>query len=194
LVQAGNEQQVFENLSSGIYYQKVKDIPPLEIEANIFSQSKQGSGILSAITYGIAKTKQKSVLSQPKARHRIKDTLPVFYFVFDKTNKGSLSESQNSWFSTAKSPNEFVLVKLLLSASKKSREVETGSYNSYEGLSVGIDEKHKVDFEYEKLTNNIYKISFRRPLPIGEYCFVYAGSNINSSTSATYKVFDFGID
>ena len=183
----------FTDLAPGIYYQKDSLSPIIELEPNVFSQSKQGSGILTAISYGIAKTKQKSTLSGDKANLQIPVAKPFFYFIFEKDGKGSLSrENQSVWFSSATSPNEFVLVKLSVNAQKGSREVVTGSYNSYEGMSSGIPDESKVRFKFQKLSQGLYKVYFSEPLPPGEYCLTFAGSGAANGTTS-YKVFDFGV-
>lgn len=179
------------DLSSGIYYQDTSG-KLNELEPAVFSQSKQGSGLFTSLSYGLAKTKMKSSLSGPKANLQINSTRPTFYFVFEKDSKGNLNTAP-TWFSSAKSPNEFVLVKLTLSSNKKSREVTTGSYNTYEGLSNGIEDNQKVAFSYEKTAQGVYKIYFKDNLPSGEYCFLYAGSAAMYGAAPVYRVFDFGV-
>lgn len=186
------ESRTLGELASGIYYEEGTQ-KFIELEPAVFSQTKQGSGILTSITYGLAKTKTKSVLSGEKANCQIKQGKPTFYFVFEKGARNSLG-GEPTWFATASSPNEFVLIKLAITTSKKSREVVTGSYNSYEGLSAGIDERQKVPFSFVKVSPGIYKILFSEALMSGEYCFVYAGSASSYGGSPVYKVFDFGIN
>lgn len=180
------------DLTSGIYYQDTSG-RFVELEPAVFSQSKQGSGLLTTISYGFAKTKMKSTLSGGKANLQVGIARPNFYFVFDKSSKGNLNTTP-TWFASATSPNEFVLVKLSLSSNKKSREVVTGSYNSYEGLSNGIEDSQKAPFSYEKIGQGIYKIYFKDGMPNGEYCFLYAGSAAMYGSTPVYKVFDFGVN
>ncbi|HYM95075.1 MAG TPA: hypothetical protein VET23_13100, partial [Chitinophagaceae bacterium] len=117
-------------LPSGIYYCKGQPCELVELEPSVYSQAKSGSGILTALTYGIAKTKQKATLSGAKANLQIEDSLPYFYFYFDRAQGGNLNNSSNiMWFSTATSPNEFILVNFTIESNKKSREVVTGSWN-----------------------------------------------------------------
>lgn len=179
----------FASLSSGIYYQDTTG-KLVELEPAVFSQSTQGSGLLTSLSYGLAKTKMKSSLSGSKANLQTNSTKPTFYFVFEKDNKGNLNTAP-AWFSSAKSPNEFVLVKL--TSNKKNREVVTASYNSYQGLSAGIEDNQKVSFSYEKVAQGIYKIYFTDSLKGGEYCFLYAGSAAMYGAAPVYRVFDFGI-
>lgn len=81
-----------------------------------------------------------------------------------------------SWFASASSPNEFVMVKFTLSKNKKSREVVTGSYNSYEGLSAGINDAQKVPFFFVKINQGIYKVQLKEGEKEGQFGFLYAGS------------------
>jgi hypothetical protein len=181
----------FADLSSGIYYQDTSS-RLIELEPAVFSQSKQGSGLLTSISYGLAKTKMKSSLSGSKANLQVSSARPTFYFVFEKDDKGNLNTA-STWFSSAKSPNEFILVRLNITSNKKSREVVTGSYNSYEGLSAGIEDNQKVSFAYEKTAQGIYRIYFKENLASGEYCFLYAGSAAMYGAAPVYRVFDFGV-
>ena len=80
-----------------------------------------------------------------------------------------------------------------LSNNKKSREVVTGSWNSYAGMSSGIDDKYKIAFKYEKVSPGVYKVYTEKPLDAGEYCFMYAGGTATYGTAPLQKVYDFGV-
>lgn len=173
---------------SGLYYCKVTDgkTEMTYLEPTVCSQTKMGSGLGTALTYGIAKTKTKAKLDGGMARLQVNETKPIFYFYFDK---GQNLNNSSSWFSASSSPNEFLLVKM--DAKQKNREFVTGSYNAYGGMSWGVDEKYKKDFDIEKLKSGVYKVTPKIVLPAGEYCFMYAGNTTFVGT--TGKVFDFGI-
>jgi hypothetical protein len=183
-----NSNDPLHTLSSGIYYFESQTEQYIEIDANMFSQSKQGSGILTSMTYGLAKTKQKAVLSGTKANLLIKTNAPSFYFVFDK-EKSSLNETSQ----TATSPNQFVLVKFNITTNKKSRELVTGSYNAYEGMASGIDEAQKITFKYEKMAQGIYRVYIEQTLQKGEYGFICT-VGATTGSAPMQKVFDFGIE
>lgn len=180
-------------VTPGIYYCKGKDCELTELEASVYSQAKMGSGLLTALTYGIAKTEMKATLSGDKANLQIDETSPVFYFYFDKSVSNNFGNNGNQmfWFASATSPNEFLLVKF--TTVKKSREVITGSWNSYEGMSSGISDKNKISFKYEKISQGVYKVYTEQPLKKGEYCFMYAGGTATYGTAPLQKVYDFGI-
>lgn len=178
-------------LTSGIYYFEDATGQYKEIEASTFSQSKQGSGLLTSMTYGLAKTKQKAVLSGSKANMQIGINTPSFYFVFDK-EKGSLNES-SQFFISATNPNQFVLVRLNIPSNKKSRELITGSYNLYQGGATGIDDSQKILFKFEKVAQGIYKVHTEQPLQKGEYCFLYAAGAASAGSTPIQRVFDFGV-
>lgn len=182
-----------KNVSAGIYYCKGKPCDLLELEASVYSQAKMGAGILTAVTYGIAKTKMKATLSGDKANLRVKENKPTFYFYFDKSNSNSFgnNNAQAFWFSTATSPNEFLLVKF--TTTKKSREVVTGSWSGYSGMSSGIADENKITFKYEKISQGIYRVYTEQTLEDGEYCFMYAGGTATYGTAPLQKVYDFGI-
>lgn len=107
-----NTSQTSNNISSGIYYCKGTPCELMEVEASVHSQSKMGSGLMTSLTYGIAKTKMKATLGSENANLQIEDKKSVFYFYFDKSNSSNFGSNgqQNIWFSNATSPNEFLLV------------------------------------------------------------------------------------
>ncbi len=177
------------NQSSGIYYLNPATNQLTEIDASVYSQTKRGSGILGEITYGIGKTKTKASLTGTSANLQIKaDSFPNFYFYFDKNRKNDLGENINTggWYATASSPNEFMMIRLLVPKKGNSREVVIGSYN-IEGDNSGVDESQNSRLTYEKVAPGIYRVFFPKGIKSGEYCFMYAG------TEAANKVYDFGI-
>jgi hypothetical protein len=178
-------------IEAGIYYSKTGEEKPTELEASVYSQSKRGAGVLGSLTGGIAKTKMTSTVNGGNANLQITETRPVFLFYFDKNNANNSSfGSSNVWLSSATSPNEFILVKF--NSGKKSREVVTGSYGTYSGMSSGIDDNNKVSFKYEKLAPGQYRVYFEEPLKQGEYGFMFA-NGAASSLGTMQKVYDFGV-
>ncbi len=189
--QATEESNLIMRLTkegSGIYY-LLPDSTMQELDPSVFSQSKQGSFLGSALTYGLAKSKEKMSLSGSSANLQIKDVKPHFYFVFTSTDK-NLNQQMPSWFDNATSPNEFILVKFS-NKGKKNREIVTGSTGTYSGAVQGIDDGQKQSFKFKKIAKGIYEVSFEPSLQKGEYCFMYAGV-LTSAVSP--KVYDFGIE
>lgn len=174
---------------SGIYYIKksggATEIVPLE--PTVYSQSKSGGGLVSSLTYGITKVKVGVTLDGTSSHRQIEEQKPEFYFYFDLT-KNSLNQASNWWFSTATSPNEFILVNFTVK--KRSRDVETGSANIL-GSSTGVADKNKIPFKFDKIAPGIYKVYFDKPIS-GEFCFMYAGS-VPQGFEAINKVYDFGV-
>jgi len=173
---------------SGVYYLMVNDgkTEMKLLEPTVCSQTKMGSGIMTQLTYGIAKTKFKSTIDGSMSRLEVFEPKPVFYFYFEK---GQSLNASTSWFSSSSSPNEFILVKL--EVKKKNREFVIGSMNAYSGVSMGVDDKIRIHFDVEKLKSGVYKVTPNVALDAGEYCFMSAG-NSNPGGSVG-KVFDFGI-
>lgn len=173
---------------SGIYIQ-LPDNSIQELDPSVFSQSKTGSFLASTLTYGLAKTKQKMSLSGKNANLQLENHKPIFYFVFNASEK-NLNQQMPSWFDNATSPNEFVLVKFN-AGKNNSREIITGSANSYSGYVQGIDDKQKQSFQSKKLSKGVYQITFENSLESGEYCFMYAGAIVQNAGNP--KVYDFGV-
>lgn len=99
-----------------------------------------------------------------------------------------MSGSDNWFFASATSPNEFALVKL--NQKRDSREMTVARENNF-GESSGVSNKVKVDFDYTEEAEGVYKVTFKKPLAKGEYCFVYASATPSSYSND--KVFDFSI-
>ncbi|MGZ3874884.1 MAG: hypothetical protein ACXVJD_18330 [Mucilaginibacter sp.] len=181
-------------LEPGIYYLDESAGQLIQMDGSVFSQMKMGSGILTAISYGVAKTKAKAVLSSAQANFRISSKTPTFYFIFPHTQGGNFASqsSSGSWYSDATSPNEFLLVRFKVK--EKSREIVTGSYGTYSGFSGGIDDDNKVAFRSEKVSPGIYKVYLENVLTDREYAFMFAGTaqTVQGGTTSQ-KAFDFSV-
>jgi hypothetical protein len=191
--------QTLNNLQAGIYYEDPMSNTKTQLDENVFSQSKSGSFVLAAVTYGIAKTKAKASLSGAQANFQIPNADPVFYFIFPANNGGnSIGNERDAagWFDNATNPNEFLLIKFKVT--KKSREVVTGSFGSYSGFSSGIADDDKVAYHFSKVSPGVYKVYFESPLQLGEYAFIFAGASAGSAYSlgggtTSQKAFDFSV-
>jgi hypothetical protein len=177
--------------AAGIYYYSKSSPNSLftQIDPTVVSSSKSGgfgTALAQRYTAGLVKNKEKSSLSGANSRRQIKHTKPKFYFYFNGQTNQMASELW--WFNSASSPNEFALVKL--TENRDNREMVVATSNAY-GHSIGIDEKQKIDFDYEQVSDGIYKVSPKNSLEVGEYCFIYTGSV--PTTYSNNKVFDFGI-
>ena len=174
---------------AGIYYFKrtgdKTELVPLE--STVYSQSKSGGGMASALTYGMAKVKELVSIDGGGSRMQLGEQQPEFYFYFDVSKK-SVDQASLWWFSVATSPNEFLVANMNIK--KSNREIETGSANIL-GATVGLADKNKTKFNFTKIAPGIYKVFFEQPLN-GEYCFMYAGS-VPQGFSTVSKVYDFGV-
>ncbi|MFN0213828.1 MAG: hypothetical protein ACKVT2_06190 [Saprospiraceae bacterium] len=176
--------------STGIYFYNPKDsIEPLrQVDPTVVSTNKSGGlgiALAQAYTMGLAREKVKSSLSGGDSHLQIEETTPVFYFYFERNEH----RTADSWFfATATSPNEFVLAKL--TENTNSRDLQVGDMNAYGGTS-GVSNDAKIPFDYVKVSEGIYKVTFKEPLKPGEYCFLYA--NATPTSFSNDKVFDFGI-
>lgn len=171
----------------GIYYYDKGSNQLLQLEPTVYSQSKSGGGLAASLTYGLAKVKSSVTIDGKNSRRQITEQQPEFYFYFDEKNT-TLGQTSNWWFSTATSPNEFLLVDLTIKPG--NREVETASANIF-GASSGVADKNKIYFKFEKMAPGIYKVFFEKPIS-GEFCFMYAGT-IPQGFTAINKVYDFGV-
>lgn len=174
---------------AGIYYFKkngdINELIPLE--STVYSQSKSGGAMASALTYGMAKVKTLVSIDGSNSRVQLGEQQPEFYFYFDVSKK-SVDQASLWWFSVATSPNEFLVANMKIK--KSNREIETGSANLL-GATIGLADKNKTKFNFTKIAPGIYKVFFDQPLS-GEYCFMYAGS-VPQGFSTVSKVYDFGV-
>lgn len=173
----------------GIYYYKKtgNNGELIRIDPTIYSQNKSKGALAMSLTYGLAKMKSTVTIDGKTSRLLLNEDKPEFYIYFDISNNKP-SGTGEWWFSTASSPNEFLLVKL--TQNNKTREVVTGSANIM-GSSIGIDDKNKASFKTERISKGIFRIFFDEPLQ-GEFCFMYAG-NVPTGFSSLDKVYDFGV-
>lgn len=183
-----DEDKKNEIAKSGIYFKdngKLKKVFP-----TVFSGTKT-STLKAAFTYGIADAKMKSVMNNEHSNNIVQTNTPTFVFFFDRKEQTSFAASaSNWWFTVASSPNEFVLANLKVKKGK--RELETGTANLYAGNSIGINENDIIGFDIEAINDLEFKVTPKRPLEPGEYCFFYQGT-IPQGGFNNQSVFDFSI-
>lgn len=175
--------------TSGIYLLNDAGKTLKEMEPTVCSQGKSDNAAQLFISPLINST-AKTTLAGREARVQIDaagNNPPVFYFYFDP-GKNSLNSSTVNWgVQNATSPNEFMLLRLDMR--KNSREITTGKASSVSSES-GVDSKHIIAFDYDKIAPGIYKVTPREKLKPGEYCWMYAG---HTSKDQGAKVYDFGV-
>lgn len=173
------------NLASGIYYKNTAS-EYLEIEPSVLTSTKTNNAAQLFVS-GLINAKVKAALSGKQSSFEISESSPTFIFVFDTTNKGSLNSDNNAFFSNARSPKEFLLVKL--NVERNSREITVGKTSAVSS-NMGIDDKSVTLFTVKKLSTGVYEVTPQSGLLEGEYCFMFA-QGIKQGQSN--KVFDFSI-
>lgn len=175
---------------NGIYYEAfTPKINYIQLEPTTTNQTKKGSfgqSVAQAHTAGIAKVSEKVGLSNRSANLIIKDNRPVFYFAFSGDNRKDMNNVAESVFNGVASPNDFVLLRA--DVSKRGREVTIGKSSAYtreSGFTTG-----SVQFRYQKINNQLYKIYFDEDVPAGEYVFML---NKGSEFQSSLKLYDFSL-
>jgi hypothetical protein len=180
------------NYAPGIYL--LKQYPEqwelLPLEPAVYTQAKASGAWKTALSRGVLKTHYKAVLPGAHANLQVDTAQPVFYFVFDVPGS-TLSYSGAGWQGLATSANEFVLVKM--EVKKSGREIVVGSSSKYTGDQNGTLADDLQPFEFVRLEPGVYKVTPKRPLPPGEYCFYYGGVSGARAARSSPKVFDFGV-
>ncbi|HIF84023.1 MAG TPA: hypothetical protein EYQ79_00900 [Flavobacteriaceae bacterium] len=174
-----------EILDDGFYITNKKLIPEkfAESKTNIWG---------SALTIGIGGGGTKSYLIGLTSKNKLKVknqelTLKINQNVDVAGNKISNISTQQ-FFSDAQSPNDFALVKLNKNIKKKERWIKTGSMSLAGGFSFQIKKKLYIDFEWEELENNTFKI--KTNLEPDNYAFVFIGTSAYSNNS----IFTFTVE
>ncbi len=174
------------------------------IDATNSAQTKTSGGIASALTYGIAKRKVKTVLNNPSARIQASDARPIFYFYFDQAQTSLSQGGSSSPFAAmigmgqnpVTSPNEFTMLKFEISDSR--RQVDLGSLN-IGGMKMGTSDKQRVAFDYQDVAPGVFRVQPTDDLETGEYGFTYTSAGAGSMMAMygmggqTTKIFDFGV-
>jgi len=174
---------------SGIYYYNTQDGKNEMTLIEYTDCNQSTSGMAPVLTYGIAPMKTKSSINGSTSNYEIEDVKPIFYFYFTKSSDdaGDIYGLKNK----SASPNEYVLIKLTIK--QNSRVFTTGKTNTLSGNNSGFDKKQLIDFSFEKMKPGIYKVTPKKPLLKGEYCFVDAGGSTVMGMFMIKKVYDFGI-
>lgn len=162
------------------------------LESNVYSRAKTGGIWKTALTYGIAKSSYKAVLSGTRANLQLSSDALTFYFRFEP-KRSTLGESAIAWQTSTTSPNEFVLLKL--DVRKNGREIVLGQASAY-GAESGAKQESVVSFEFKKIEPGLYMVTPRGALAEGEYCFSYSGAPVAVGYGVLWssdKVFDFGV-
>ncbi len=199
---------------SGIYFLDSVNNEMVKLDATPTTGQRQGSfgqAYASGLTGGLSRMKNKLQIAGLNANYNVKSNA-VFYLLFESSDvklnnaqnkKDDTNQSNNpfSWMnvqsSEAVSPNDFVVLKC--STKGKSREFTASSQSAFSAKG-GIKGKEVADFQYKKITKNLYKLSFPQPLKPGHYVFYYAGNSTTAQDPMTamyhkndVKVFDFDV-
>jgi hypothetical protein len=197
---SNDESYIFKE--SGIYFKRENKYIPLD---PTIVTSSRGTG-LYAIRF-------KNQIEGMEANYVI--SKQEFYFNFNPEKKDLNNSNSNVTNNTqdnymqqlmsqmmlnnnnakAVSPNEFILIKLIVN--KNKREYVSGKINAIGRTDFSIEDKYIVNFKYEKVSEYTYKVTIPEGLLPGEYCFLYLGNN-SSNPYIWYgqnntKVFDFSI-
>ena len=179
-------------LAPGIYFAGEGSLKHLvALEPTVFSQGKT-SMFKTMVTYGIAKSKWRAVVSGANAHQRIPPGQATFYFVFEQKSAGPGGTSGFAgWLAAATSPNEFILAEM--DRKPATRELVVGESNLYV-TSTGTRSEDVVPVEMEKIAPGLYRVRTTETLQGGEFCFFYAAGVSAFTPGMTGKLFDFGVD
>jgi hypothetical protein len=170
--------------ASGIYlYQEVDGKPKMtQMSPSRVEDVSSGSG------WGVAfggSAKTRAVLSGAHAQTQLKETEPVFYFYFAKSDA-----SLGSMDVSATSPDDFALgiMEAHVSHDQPVRRLEISKVNMG-GYHAGLNKKDVRPFTTEKISEGVFKVTPTSLKP-GEYAFIQL---VGARMVTALKMFDFGI-
>lgn len=175
----------------GVFYEKNEEW--MRILPTVFAGTKVNT-LGGVLTGGIVSDRIKSILNGRHSANDIHTNQPVFVFSLPENKMVAEKEfgisSDNWWFYTIASPNEFTLVKLR--ERKRQREINVGSDNVFSGTKQGLRSKDIIPFSIEIVDEFTFLVRPISPLEKGEYCFFYQGT-IPDEKFSNQSVFDFSI-
>ncbi|WP_419827129.1 hypothetical protein [Sphingomonas sp.] len=180
---------------TGVYMLQAAPAPHMvRMNATVSNQSKTGGIIGYALTGGIASASVKASIQNETSRVHAATGQPDFYFFFDEANAdGRLTSTWTQGDgATIQSPSEFTLVRLTKKDGR--REARVGSFN-IGGAKAGVMDKDRLGYDYQLVRPGVYKVTVVKPLPPGEYGFIYAlRAGAGATGAAGARVFDFTVD
>lgn len=167
----------------GIYFFDRNGNKMIKLDPVLVEQVNTRSGVI------LNNASVKVGLSSSEANFQFSGADISFYFITNYEITLMREEEKKNLFEIMESPNEISLAKFRVSRNK--REIEVGKVNPY-SVSYGVSDSYSVNFKYEKLTDNIFKIYFNVPLKKGQYCFIPPVSSVSRENKIT--VYDFGVE
>lgn len=186
--QSAKETEEKRNSISGIFFVD-KDGTHNKLQPTVFS-GQRANTLGAAFSYGIASVRVINTINGEQASTVVDSDRPEFYFLFNQ--KSDVFSVTDWWFAASNSPSQFVLAKLSVNEKKNMRELQMGKVNMYAGISNGIDEKARIDFEFVQESDGRFRITPSKPLEAGEYCFFFQGTLPKDGLNNN-SVFDFSV-
>lgn len=138
-----------------------------------------------ALSFGLANADVVSSIQGGHSHNKLNRDRPEFHFFFDRSNTFS-----GNIFQIASSPYEFILTRL--ESDNDTRHLITGSANAYAGQKIGVNPESIIKFKVSSVSESEFIVIPEKPLPAGEYCFLYQGS-VPQGNSTDQLVYDFSI-
>lgn len=146
-------------------------------------REKNANIFVSAMTYGIVRSKTVAEIAGPRAPLRTSEPRPEFYLYFPPVGNLGAANSITS-------PSQFTLLRL---EEKKDHREMTVLKFGITGMSSGNDARMTIQFDAGKIRPYAYRVTPDVNLAPGEYAFV-AGSGEDGAESFSLVVFDFGVE
>lgn len=157
----------------GVYYAPRASREFQRVEGMAVSNMRTGSTLASKMTLGIKRARVNAQLKGPRARLRIKERQPQFYFYLPEDA----------------SIGDYVLLKLAVR--EDVRQIEIGEQTMWK-QQAGVDHAMQIEFAYKRVKNRLYSLTPNGELNNGEYGF-YIASGVEMK-KATGRIYDFGIE
>ena len=179
-----------ETIKTGIFY-KTPEGEMIEIDPLAFT-GRRTNHLTAAVTYGIASNNSYAYLQNSSSSNKIKKLDQVFEFYFNENQRDENSNS-NYLFMNARSPKDFILVKLFSDGRKNHRGIKVGEHGGFSGSQTGIDSEDIIEVAVSEEKNGRYRVRAMKPLKPGEYCFIYQGTLPVDRNYVARTIYDFSI-
>ena len=179
------KNQVIELMNrkpDGFYYDN-KEIYPEK-----FTKKKVGklNALLGYASAGVIPINAKAYILGLKSKN-IVDKLPIKFELFIsplKDESGSSNIVFQQYFSNAKSPKDFILIKLDKNKHKNFRVVNIGKLSLFSEDYSGVKSDEFLPFDWFEIEKG--KFVIETSLPPGEYAFLFTGNTQQEITESIY--------
>jgi len=186
LTSFGQKNQYPEVNQSIVAYGIFVEINSNEVYPTLLGGIRSDRRTLAVLTFGVIPALNKPFLLSASSKQRSAHKNTTFIFKIP-TGENLLFQPFERAFRNAKSPNEFLLIKLYSDAKRNQRRVlkEKNSWSTSRTANL-------IPFEFIEKESGLFLVNPTTDLEPGEYCFVHQDI-LTTPHFADFMFFDFSI-